>query len=73
MNGALHFKCATSAQGEAVEVGPEALKIDAGTVLCRLYYTSEERLEDAAQMVEDAFRIAQSAPDERSLILETVG
>jgi pyrimidine-nucleoside phosphorylase len=48
-------------------------KIDAGTVLCRLYYTGEDRLEDAAQMVEDAFRISQSAPDERSLILETVG
>jgi pyrimidine-nucleoside phosphorylase len=48
-------------------------KIDAGTVLCRIYYTGEERLEDAAQMVEDAFRISQSPPDERSLILETVG
>jgi pyrimidine-nucleoside phosphorylase len=48
-------------------------KIDAGTILCRIYYTGEERLEDAAQMVEDAFRISQSAPDERSLILETVG
>ena len=48
-------------------------KIDAGTVLCRLYYTSEDHLEEAAQMVEDAFRISQGAPDERSLILETVG
>jgi pyrimidine-nucleoside phosphorylase/thymidine phosphorylase len=48
-------------------------KIDAGTVLCRLYYTSEDHLEEAAQMVEDAFRISQAAPDERSLILETVG
>jgi pyrimidine-nucleoside phosphorylase/thymidine phosphorylase len=48
-------------------------KIDAGTVLCRLYYTDEEHLEDAAQMVEDAFRISQAPPDERSLILETVG
>jgi pyrimidine-nucleoside phosphorylase/thymidine phosphorylase len=48
-------------------------KIDAGTVLCRLYYTGEDRLEDAAQMVEDAFRISQTPPDERSLILETVG
>jgi pyrimidine-nucleoside phosphorylase len=48
-------------------------KIDAGTVLCRLYYTTEDRLEDAAQMVEDAFRISQAPPDERSLILETVG
>jgi pyrimidine-nucleoside phosphorylase/thymidine phosphorylase len=48
-------------------------KIDAGTVLCRLYYTNEDRLEEAAQMVEDAFRISQGPPDERSLILETVG
>ena len=48
-------------------------KIDAGTVLCRIYYTGEDRLEDAAQMVEDAFRISQTPPDERSLILETVG
>jgi thymidine phosphorylase len=47
-------------------------KIDAGTVLCRIYYTSEDRLEEAAQMVEDAFRISAQAPDERSLILEVV-
>jgi pyrimidine-nucleoside phosphorylase len=48
-------------------------KVDAGSILCRLYYTGEDRLEEAAQMVEDAFRISNSAPDERSLILETVG
>lgn len=48
-------------------------KIDAGAVLCRIYYTREDRLEEAAQLVEDAFRISQSAPDERSLILEVVG
>ena len=33
-------------------------KVDAGSVLCRLYYTREERLEEAAEMVEDAFRIS---------------
>src|SRR5580693_5292214 len=48
-------------------------KVDAGGVLCRLYYTSEERVEEAAQLVEDAFRISSSAPEERELILEVVG
>jgi pyrimidine-nucleoside phosphorylase/thymidine phosphorylase len=48
-------------------------KVDAGAVLCRLYYTREDRLEDAAQLVEDAFRISATAPDERQLILEVVG
>ena len=37
-------------------------KIDAGTVLCRIYHTAEERLEDAAQLVEDAFRISPQPP-----------
>jgi len=48
-------------------------KVDAGGVLCRLYYTSEEHVEDAAQVMEDAFRISNSAPEERALILEVVG
>jgi pyrimidine-nucleoside phosphorylase len=48
-------------------------KVDAGSVLCRLYYTSEERVEEAAEMVEDAFRISGQKPDERELILEVVG
>jgi pyrimidine-nucleoside phosphorylase/thymidine phosphorylase len=48
-------------------------KVDAGGVLCRLYYTNEERVEEAAQLVEDAFRISASAPEERALILEVVG
>ena len=48
-------------------------KVDAGGVLCRLYYTNEERVEDAAQLVEDAFRISATAPEERELILEVVG
>jgi thymidine phosphorylase len=48
-------------------------KIDANGVLCRLYYTSDERVEDAAQLVEDAFRISGTAPEERELILEVVG
>ncbi len=48
-------------------------KVDAGAVLCRLYYTGEERVEEAAEMVEDAFRISTHAPEERELILEVVG
>src|SRR5579885_43058 len=48
-------------------------KVDAGGVLCRLYYTREDRVEEAAQLVEDAFRISSSAPEERALILEVVG
>jgi pyrimidine-nucleoside phosphorylase/thymidine phosphorylase len=48
-------------------------KIEAGAVLCRLYYTKEERLDEAAQLVEDAFHVSSHAPDERALILETVG
>jgi pyrimidine-nucleoside phosphorylase len=48
-------------------------KIDAGTVLCRIYHTNEDRLEEAAQLVEDAFRISAQPPDERNLILEVVG
>ncbi len=48
-------------------------KVDAGAVLCRLYYTKEDRVEEAAEMVEDAFRISGTSPDERELILEVVG
>ncbi|MBZ5603912.1 MAG: thymidine phosphorylase [Acidobacteriia bacterium] len=48
-------------------------KVDAGSVLCRLYYTSEEHVEEAAQLVEDAFRISAAPPEERELILEVVG
>jgi pyrimidine-nucleoside phosphorylase/thymidine phosphorylase len=47
--------------------------VDAGSVLCRLYYTSEENLDEAADLVEDAFRISGNRPDERELILEVVG
>jgi pyrimidine-nucleoside phosphorylase len=48
-------------------------KVDAGSVLCRIYYTREERVEDAAERVEDAFRISGQKGDERNLILEVVG
>jgi pyrimidine-nucleoside phosphorylase/thymidine phosphorylase len=48
-------------------------KVDAGSVLCRIYYTREDRVEEAAEMVEDAFRISGQKPEERELILEVVG
>jgi pyrimidine-nucleoside phosphorylase len=48
-------------------------KVEAGSVLCRLYYTTEEGVDQAADMVEDAFRISSQKPDERELILEVVG
>ena len=47
-------------------------KVEAGGVLCRLYYTSEDRVEDASQQIEDAFRISAQPPEERELILEVV-
>jgi pyrimidine-nucleoside phosphorylase len=48
-------------------------KVDAGSVLCRLYYTKEDRVDEAAEMVEDAFSLSPQKPDERELILEVVG
>ncbi len=47
-------------------------RVEADSVLCRLYYTSEERLDEAAQLVEDAFRISAHPPEEYDLILEVV-
>jgi pyrimidine-nucleoside phosphorylase len=48
-------------------------KVEAGSVLCRLYYTGEDNLDEAADLVEDAFRISGARPEERELILEVVG
>jgi len=47
-------------------------KVEAGGVLCRLYYTTEEHVEEASQQIEDAFRISATPPEERELILEVV-
>jgi pyrimidine-nucleoside phosphorylase len=47
-------------------------KIDSGSILCRIYYTSDEHLEAAAELVEDAFKISQQPVEERDLILEVV-
>jgi len=48
-------------------------KVDAGSILCRLYYTKEDHVDEAANRVEDAFRISAQKPPERELILEVVG
>jgi pyrimidine-nucleoside phosphorylase len=48
-------------------------KVEAGSVLCRIYYTKEDHLDEAAEFVEDAFRISATQPEERELILEVVG
>ena len=47
-------------------------KVEAGSVLCRLYHTAEDRVDEAAELVEDAFRISSTRPDSRPLILEVV-
>jgi len=47
-------------------------KIDSGSILCRIYHTSDEHLAEAAELVEDAFKIANQPVDERDLILEVV-
>ena len=48
-------------------------KVDAGAVLCRLYHTSENNLEEAAEVVEDSFKISNNAPEQREIVLEVVG
>jgi len=48
-------------------------KVESGGVLCRIYYTHEDHVDEAAELVEDAFRISQQTPEDRELILEVVG
>ena len=47
-------------------------KVPAGGRLCSLYYTDEAHLEEAAQLVEDAFHISGAAPEPRELVLEVI-
>jgi pyrimidine-nucleoside phosphorylase/thymidine phosphorylase len=47
-------------------------RVPAGSRLCTLYYTDETRVEDAAQLVEDAFHIAATPPEPRELVLEVI-
>ncbi|MBI3667860.1 MAG: thymidine phosphorylase [Acidobacteria bacterium] len=47
-------------------------KVAAGGRLCTLYHTDDARLEEAAQLVEDAFHISAAAPEQRQLVLEVI-
>ncbi len=47
-------------------------QVQAGDTLCILYYNDEGRLEEAVQMVEDAFHIASAPPEPRPLIYEMI-
>ncbi len=47
-------------------------QVEAGESLCTLYYNDERGLEEAVQMVEDAFHIASAPPEPRSLIYEVI-
>lgn len=47
-------------------------KIEAGSILCRIYHTNQEHLSEASDLVEDAFKISQHPVEERELILEVV-
>ena len=47
-------------------------RVEAGERLCTLYYNEDTHLEEATQMVEDAFRIATAPPEPRPLIYEII-
>jgi pyrimidine-nucleoside phosphorylase len=47
-------------------------RIQAGERLCTIYYNSETHVEEASQMVEDAFRISANAPEAPTLIYEVI-
>ncbi len=47
-------------------------RVEAGERLCTLYYNGETHLEEATQMVEDAFRIATAPPEPHPLIYEII-
>ncbi len=51
------------------KVGDEVVE---GSRLCALYYTSETGLQDAVQLVEDAFRLSSTQPKPRDLALDLV-
>ncbi len=47
-------------------------RVESGDTLCTLYYNNDAHLEEATQMVEDSFRIAAAAPEEKPLIYEII-
>ena len=47
-------------------------RIQAGERLCAIYYNEDTHLEEATQMVEDAFHISSTPPETRPLIYEVL-
>jgi pyrimidine-nucleoside phosphorylase/thymidine phosphorylase len=47
-------------------------RIQAGEQLCSIYYNPEANVEEASQMVEDAFHISAAAPEPHPLIYEVI-
>ena len=47
-------------------------RVQSGERLCTIYYNEETNLEEASQMVEDAFHISATAPEARTLIYEVL-
>lgn len=47
-------------------------RIQAGERLCSIYYNQETNVEEASQMVEDAFHISAAAPEAHPLVYEVI-
>jgi thymidine phosphorylase len=47
-------------------------RIQSGERLCTMYYNSDKHLEEASEMVEDAFHIAATAPETHPLVFEVI-
>ena len=47
-------------------------RIQTGERLCTIYYNAEAHVEEASQMVEDAFRISATTPEAPTLIYEVI-
>ena len=47
-------------------------RIQAGERLCTIYYNEDTHLEEASEMVEDAFKIAAAAPEAHPLLYEVI-
>ena len=47
-------------------------RVEAGERLCSIYYNDGTHLEEASQMVEDAFHISATQPETRPLIYEVL-
>ena len=46
--------------------------VQADQGLCALYYTDDTNLDEAEQLVEDAFRLSSNPPEQRDLVLDLV-